>query len=64
MWQASKPKHKSQSDLASPGSMDVAQFASSDTEPGGTSKIRWRNMYCYSSVVQLMVEREVPSLTC
>ena len=40
MWQASKPKHKSQSDLASHGSMDVAQFASSDTEPGGTSKIR------------------------
>ena len=64
MWQASRPKHKSRFDFASLGRMDVAQFASNDTKPGGASKIRWRNMYCYSSVVQLMVDREVPSLTC
>ena len=64
MWQASRSKHKSRFDFASFGRMDVAQFASSDTKPGWTSKIRWQNMYWYSSVVQLMVDREVPSLNC
>ena len=40
MWQASRPKHKSRFDLASLGRMEVAQVASSDTKPGGASKIR------------------------